>query len=151
MACGDGVVHLVRVPRPLKSILFYGSAVPGLMAERFPGLNTITGNDFRDATFSSVEFRRGIDLSKQRLPEPADFLVVEDVARKAGAVIPIVAGWPVNDDTTFALKLLENYAAGTMYLPGQAGILGAKNFSQPSFIELMERIYTLMAAVDCAC
>jgi len=39
-------------------------------------LNEFSGNDFEDAIFVDVGFRRGIDLSKQKLPSAGPFILI---------------------------------------------------------------------------
>jgi len=46
--------------------------------------NEIHGNDFSNAEFANVSFRRGVDLSSQRLPSGDDYLYLPDAAATIG-------------------------------------------------------------------
>jgi hypothetical protein len=58
--------------------------------------NDFTGNDFTAAELDGVSFRH-IDLRAQRFPGLPGYALLDRVAERVSAVLPLVDGWPDGD------------------------------------------------------
>jgi len=57
---------------------FWGAPIPVKHSGIKKSVNEVKGNDFSACKLVGMDFRRGIDLRLQKLPEAADYLYVED-------------------------------------------------------------------------
>jgi hypothetical protein len=76
----------------LQSCTFYGEHQP--LSGGPPRTNEFHGNDFSGAELIKVEFRWGVDLTRQRLPEGPDYVYVPDAAATLAAVRKAAQDWP---------------------------------------------------------
>jgi hypothetical protein len=133
---------------PISGVIFYGTSPVWIQREDPPAPNEFIGNNFSAAEFTGVEFRRGVDLSRQILPASDDYVYVDDIRKRVLAAIPIVSGWPVTPETNFALDLLEKYTNPELYFPGQAAMLRANNVKDAGRAETLRRVYELIASIN---
>jgi hypothetical protein len=93
----------------LRKIIFSGT-VP--RQDRQFGLfgrwhNEFRGNDFSSAELIEVDFRNGIDLSKQRLPSGPDYLYLANAADALRQAQAEVRKWPDLNMRNGALGMIE--------------------------------------------
>jgi uncharacterized protein YjbI with pentapeptide repeats len=69
------------------------------------GHNEIRGNDFRDADLVDVDFRNGVDLDAQLLPESEDYLRIRDLPSTLRRTRAEVKRW-ANDERRAAFEAL---------------------------------------------
>ena len=75
---------------------FWGVPQPG--RERFEGqVNEFHGNDFSGCELINMDFRNGIDLRLQRLPEGPEYFYSEDGATAIERALRLVALWADDD------------------------------------------------------
>ncbi|MFF0770749.1 pentapeptide repeat-containing protein [Nonomuraea wenchangensis] len=74
--------------------------------------NDFTGNDFTAAELDDVSFRH-IDLRAQRFPGLPGYALLDRIAERVSAVLPLVDGWPDDEHrqkARFALEFLADSA-----------------------------------------
>ncbi|MEV4290610.1 hypothetical protein AB0K40_34315 [Nonomuraea bangladeshensis] len=74
--------------------------------------NAFTGNDFTAAELDGVSFRH-IDLRAQRFPGLPGYALLDRIAERVSAVLPLVDGWPDDEhrqEARFALEFLADSA-----------------------------------------
>lgn len=76
--------------------------------------NEFRGKNFRDADLFDVDFRKGIDLSLQRLPDKPQYVYLPDAAAALNYVRGVVADMPDPPSTDAAqmLAILEKEITG---------------------------------------
>jgi hypothetical protein len=91
----------------LKIAMFYAVAPPEHV--RFAGrsINEFYGNDFSEAKLLTVDFRGGIDLSRQVLPNGAEYVYVNDAEAAIYRATNIVRGWSDEKRRKLALAYLK--------------------------------------------
>jgi len=65
----------------LKSSVFFGKVTGNYSEDTQRLTNEFHNNNFADAQFVDVGFRRGIDLSRQRLPSGSEYVYLRDAAK----------------------------------------------------------------------
>ncbi|GAA4967525.1 hypothetical protein HD597_003786 [Nonomuraea thailandensis] len=70
-------------------------------------VNRYEGNDFTAARMQDVDFRGGIGLGLQRLPEGGDYLVVRDAAAVLKAAVQEIETWADTDEREEALSTID--------------------------------------------
>jgi uncharacterized protein YjbI with pentapeptide repeats len=71
-------------------------------------LNEFRGNDFRDMELVDVDFRRGIDLGKQLLPDDDDYVLVADARAAIVGARERVRFWDDTRAREYALAVLRD-------------------------------------------
>jgi hypothetical protein len=95
----------------LREVVFLGAPVSPDVAGRLGReRNEFRGNDFSGVTEFDVAFRRGIDLSAQRLPTGDDLVLLPDAPAALAATRAAAAGWPDPARRAAALALLDALA-----------------------------------------
>jgi hypothetical protein len=77
-------------------IVFSARPSPALPAKR--PLNRFDGNDFSSAELRMISFLGGIDLSRQRLPEGPEYLVLQDWPARVRHARSVFDTWPRGPD-----------------------------------------------------
>jgi len=107
--------------------------------------NEFHGNDFSQALFGDVDFRTGIDLTRQRLPEKGAYLFLPDAPAAIAAARASIAQWEdegQKDDAEFFLAQRDDDArAGQhqLFIP-ESVLRVASNPGQERVIELLRQI-----------
>ena len=78
----------------MSDVIFYGHADKLAASYRGYEINEFHDNDFSGADLRDVEFRWGIDLSRQRLPVGSDYVYLADLPAAVANVRDEIAGWP---------------------------------------------------------
>jgi hypothetical protein len=65
----------------VKSSVFFGKVTGNYSEDTQRRTNEFLNNDFADVQFVDVGFRRGIDLSRQRLPSGSEYVYLRDAAK----------------------------------------------------------------------
>ncbi|MCW6005679.1 hypothetical protein K1W54_13985 [Micromonospora sp. CPCC 205371] len=91
----------------LKKVVFYGRLGGIYTMESGQRLNEFRGNDFSGADLAQVEFRWGIDLSRQVLPTGSDYVYLPDSAATLARLRLVVDGWPEADRRRRAVMMIE--------------------------------------------
>ncbi|MFI7588202.1 hypothetical protein ACIB24_14125 [Spongisporangium articulatum] len=109
----------------IKKSIFRGSVEPLWQSAFHRVDNRYEGNDFSRARMVEVEFRGGVDLRKQKLPEGPEYLYLEDAQAAVERARPIVAQWTDEKDKSqadFLLQFIEKQrAAGQRQVFQQSG------------------------------
>jgi hypothetical protein len=92
----------------LKTVIFNGR-VTNPDPELGRSVNAFQGNDFREADLRDVEFRTGIDLDRQLLPDGPEYLLVREAAVVLEEAWKAANTWPPGDDRRDALVDLDGY------------------------------------------
>lgn len=104
--------------------------------------NEFRDNDFSDADLIDVDFRGGIDLKRQILPQWGDYLYVPDAPTVVKYVKTLVTQWTSSARREHALKLLQVYefTLGT----GQEQLLLRLSADREYFPAVAEEIHAIM-------
>jgi hypothetical protein len=87
--------------------LFFGAPDEERRDELGRSTNEFVGNDFTGMELRDVDFRHGVDLTKQRLPNGKEYLIVEDARRAVVGARDAVRFWDDDRDREYALDLLR--------------------------------------------
>jgi hypothetical protein len=123
---------------------FYGSD-----PDRPPGVSTneFVDNDFSECDLRDVEFRNGIDLTRQKLPRGPDYLYVDNGARATQALRAELTPWPEatrKHEATLLLKHFEsNLATGQRQLFFAAASI-YKHFDR----QLVQDVFAIVSRAD---
>ena len=79
----------------LEEMVFHGTVSPAKRAFLHRERNEFHGNDFSGVDLIDVAFRRGIDLTQQRLPAGPQYLYLPDAAAALAHAQSVAAGWRV--------------------------------------------------------
>ncbi|WP_123603061.1 pentapeptide repeat-containing protein [Micromonospora sp. Llam0] len=90
----------------LRNSVFYGHPDAVYVPSGEPPRNEFHGNDFSAADLVRVEFRWGVDLSRQRLPDGPDYVYLPDLPVALARARGEVEGWPEGDRRRRARILL---------------------------------------------
>lgn len=93
----------------LRNSVFYGHPDNLYVPSGDPTRNEFHGNDFSAADLVQVEFRWGIDLSRQRLPDGPDYVYLPDLPAALARARGEVEGWPDDDRRRRARILLSTF------------------------------------------
>jgi hypothetical protein len=96
----DADVIDCRFAGRLEGVVFTATDIDGR------GRNEIRGNDFRDADLVDVDFRNGVDLDAQLLPESEDYLRIRDLSSALRGARAEVGRWAA-DERRAALETLD--------------------------------------------
>lgn len=88
--------------------LFFGAPDEERREELGRSTNEFVGNDFTGMDLRDVDFRLGIDLTKQRLPDGKEYVLVRDARRAVVAARDAVRYWNDDEDREYALGMLQD-------------------------------------------
>jgi hypothetical protein len=91
----------------LRKAIFSGTVPQQYRKELRRERNEFYGNDFSGMDLIDVEFRAGIDLTKQRLPSGPQYLYLSDAETIVRHAISQVATWPESEDRKTAQAILD--------------------------------------------
>jgi len=91
----------------LRGGYFHGTVPPDKRSWVGRDRNEFHGNDFSQAVFGDVDFRTGIDLTQQRLPEGDQYLYLPEPAAAIAHVRSEIATWPAGKPLNQAESLLD--------------------------------------------
>jgi len=118
----------------LRHAVFYGRVFQTYSGATSRVVNEFSGNDFSAMRFIDVDFRQGVDLSRQRLPSGDDYLYLKDAAPKLSALRNEYLHQPASQrrsEVFQALELLESEVRD-----GQADLFICRNFVDEIWEEL---------------
>jgi hypothetical protein len=97
----------------MRQVQFWGHNPNPISARRKPpprARNEFRGNDFRNAELWDVEFRGGIDLEAQLLPEGPEYIKLDRIMERARRARPAIEAWPAGEERRRALIMLDVFA-----------------------------------------
>jgi len=120
----------------LRESVFFGRVFENYREDTRRVVNEFSGNDFSAMRFIDVDFRQGVDLSRQRLPSGDDYLYLKDAAPKLSALRNKYLHHPASQrrsEVFQALELLEDAVRD-----GQADLFICRNVVDEIWAELRE-------------
>ncbi|MBQ1049289.1 hypothetical protein KBX50_12560 [Micromonospora sp. C51] len=81
---------------------------PGYRDLALRPINVIDRNDFSGASFSDVAFRRGVDLSRQRLPDSSDYLYVPGAEQALLKALEEISSGAAHDETGLSESMIRS-------------------------------------------
>jgi hypothetical protein len=105
--------------------------------------NEYLDNDFSNVVMADVAFRRGIDLSSQRLPVGPDYLLINDAAEVVRSVWKEVKTWPEKAYREEAKIILEVLYSETK--KGQVDIFVQKSQLSTKTPLIADRLHRLLS------
>jgi hypothetical protein len=128
----------------LRMAIFNGSVTGEYQTFVRRDRNEFHGNDFSGMKCTDLTFRRGIDLSKQRLPSGPEYLYLPDAAVAIDRAFADVVRWKDPSHQKRALNLLnvlkEDVQDGQRQL-----LLRARDFYRKPPHEAVDRVFELLA------
>jgi hypothetical protein len=94
----------------MHEVLFFGRPLARGAKRTGRERNEFHGNDFTGVTSFDVDFRCGVDLSRQILPQGEDFLYLPDAGPAVAAARAAVAAWPPGERRDNAERMLGWFA-----------------------------------------
>jgi uncharacterized protein YjbI with pentapeptide repeats len=130
----------------LRGGVFYGRVFGNYREYTTRTVNEFHGNDFSGMKFLDVDFRNGVDLSRQKLPAGDDYLYLKDAERKLAALRQKYLQCPPSPVRKAIFEFLES--AEEEIRAGQHDLFICKDSQRQMPAEAVEAIWNELGHTD---